>query len=365
VPGTPERFIVGHNADGPFRWIPTFAVASRSSYCMGWFMFRPSGSVLVVTAVSLAAGLFVAPGVARAADTTTHLSKAQMAAALKMVAGTSTAAAHDGWKATIATTGSLSESAAYVVDPLHGIAFDQLQVAFAGVHASATHYAVAGTGLYANLEGATSRAAVKMIGRPAVRYVFTPRRSLNLAAYVKENALPPAVVLTEDVAHAGTKTLHDDGSADYTLHDADDVTVTMRVSPAGTLSGAHATSADFTSRLTYAYGKQTVTLPAAGITISSATLTQAVGYVSMPARVKNVARQGAAHARRAAHGRTVKVTALRKVVRRDVAKASTHQKMIKLKDIHGGVRVYATNPWTHQTVSYTVKASGKNVVVKS
>jgi hypothetical protein len=40
-------------------------------------------------------------------------------------------------------------------------------------------------------------------------------------------------------------------------------------------------------------------------------------------------------------------------------------RMIKVTDVRRGVRVYATNPWTHKTVSYTVKASGKKVVVRS
>ena len=75
---------------------------------------------------------------------------------------------------------------------------------------------------------------------------------------------------------------------------------------------------------------------------------------------------GAADTRRAANGGTVKVTNLRKQVRHDESKFNNAAQvnMVKAKDLTGGARVYATNPWTRQTVSYTVRASGRKVVVR-
>jgi hypothetical protein len=85
----------------------------------------------------------------------------------------------------------------------------------------------------------------------------------------------------------------------------------------------------------------------------------------MPACVRNVAHQGAAHTRRAAKGGTVNVASLRTIVHRDAAAFNSSAKvnMLKVSNISGGTRVSATNPWTHKTVSYTVKASGSKVVV--
>ncbi|OJF12117.1 hypothetical protein [Couchioplanes caeruleus] len=123
----------------------------------------------------------------------------------------------------------------------------------------------------------------------------------------------------------------------------------------------------FVVTLTYTYAPQTVTLPAAGTVIGEAPLAVGVWYVDMPAYVRQVSHGGAAAARRAARGATVKVTSLRKAVRREVSAFHTKArlKMIKVTDVRRGVRVFATNPWTRKTVSCTVTASGKKVVVRS
>jgi hypothetical protein len=323
-------------------------------------MFRPSSSALLVATVALAGGLLSAPGAAYAADTTTQLSATEMVAALKPVAAASTVAGAGGWKAVITMTGDMSGSASYVVDPLRGIAYEQLRMS----GFNETGYAVAGKGLYRNLSDPASRAAVKMMGRPDVRYVFTPNASLTLAEHLEGGAPTPASVLSDDVDHPGTRTLHDDGSADY-VQVVEDATLTLRVDPAGTLSGAHAQADTYAMTLTYTYGPQKITLPAAKTVIGEAALALGVWYLNMPADVKQVSYDGAAKARRAARGAPVKVASVRKIVRREVSTFNTKAqlKIIKVKDVRRGVRVYATNPWTHKTVSYTVKASGKKVVV--
>lgn len=331
---------------------------------LGWFMFRPSRSALLVATVSLAGGVLTTPGAAYAADTTTHLSATQMVAALKPVAVASTAAAEGGWKAVVTMAGDpMPLSLTYVVDPPRGIAYHRLRA----VGLDEATYAVAGKGLYRALPDAASRAAVKMMGRPTVRYVFNPDRSLTLAQHLRDGGAPtPASALSDDAGYPGTKTVHDDGSTDY-VQVVDDLTVTLRVNPAGTLSGGHASGAGFTAKLTYAYGPQTIAVPAATTVISEAQLSLGMWYLDMPAHVKDVSYQGAAQTRRAARGATVKVASLRKIVRRAVSTFNTKAqlKMIKVKDVRRGVRVYATNPWTHKTVSYMVIASGKKVIVRS
>ena len=324
-------------------------------------MFRPSRSVLLVAAVSLAGGVLTAPGAAYAADTTTKLTATQMVVALEPVTTATATAAEDGWKAAITATGEFSGSGSYVVDPSRGIAYERYRYG----DFSSTAYTVAGKGTYRSLPDSTSRAAVKMMGRPAVRYVFTADTSLTLAEYLKHGAPAPVSVLSDDVHHPGTKTVHDDGSTDYAMV-VDDTTVTLRVNPAGTLSGAHAKGDGYAMTLTYTYGSQKITVPAANTVIGEALLARGVWYVDMPAHVKQVSHEGADQARRAARGATVKVSSLRKAVRAEVSSFNTkaEMKMIKVKDVRRGVRVSATNPWTKKTVSYTVTASGKKVLVR-
>ncbi|GGQ72647.1 hypothetical protein [Couchioplanes azureus] len=324
-------------------------------------MFRLSRSALLVAALSMAGGVLT-PGAAYAADTTTNLSATQMAAALKTVATASTAAADGGLRTDLVISDDTeSGSGSFVVDPSHGVSHDRLR--FAGTDEDS--YAVAGKGYFHTLPDRASRAAVKMMGRPTVKYAFTPDRSLTLAEHLEQTPAP-ASLLSEGVDHAGTRTVHDDGSADY-VQVVEGQKITLRVGPAGTLSGAQVQYGSLAVTVTYTYAPQKITLPAASTVISEAQLTLGVWYLQMPADVKYVSHTGAANARRAARGATVQVASLRKAVRREVSAFNTKAqlKMIKVKDVRRGVRVYATNPWTHRTVAYTVTASGKKVVVRS
>jgi hypothetical protein len=61
----------------------------------------------------------------------------------------------------------------------------------------------------------------------------------------------------------------------------------------------------------------------------------------------------------------VSVSSVRKAVRSEATGIDKLLKvtMVRVTDIAGGARVSATNPWTHRTVTYTVKASGRKVIV--
>ncbi|XVV10057.1 hypothetical protein ACQP2X_35155 [Actinoplanes sp. CA-131856] len=323
-------------------------------------MFRLSRPVALTAAVSMTAVL-AGPGAAYAADTTTSLSPAEMSAALKAVAATSTAATSQGWKATMGLSGQLSASGLFVVDPSAGVVFDRTIIG----RQMTADYAVAGKGLYEYLADPSARSAVKMMGRPAVKFVFTANKALKLESYVKDAGIAPSTVLTEDTARAGTRTAHDDGTVDYKFRDEGGAAVTMHVDAAGVLASARATDDGVNVALTYTYGPQRVTVPAAPATIGAAALTQGMAYLDMAATVKLVAQRGAADTRKAARGHKVKVATLRQVVRRDVtaANAALTVTMVKTRNVTKGVRVYATNPWTRKTVAYTVKASGTKVVV--
>ncbi|GGN98077.1 hypothetical protein GCM10010112_90840 [Actinoplanes lobatus] len=363
-------------------------------------MLRPSRSALLATTASLAIGLLAAPGAAYATDTTTSLSREQMVDELGTVAKASTLAAEKGWKANIVLTdltidadltgwkanvadvgrkaavastgevgapgsgaaavtdtGEMSMSMFYVVDPVRGRTLERYRYGTT----TAGAYSAQGRGRYQSLSDPTTRSVLKMMRRPQVRYVFTPNPSQDF-----DEAVPaPATVLTEDI-QAGTKTVHGDGSADYTFRPEDDTNVTLRVNSAGTLTRAQAGQENSAISLTYAYGPQHVTLPSRSATISWAELTKGMAYLDMRTYVASAANQGATETLRAAAGRTVKVASVREHVRQEAAVWNSYAstRMIKAKDIRGGIRVHATNPWTHKTVSYTVKASGKKITVR-
>ncbi|BFU45603.1 hypothetical protein [Krasilnikovia sp. MM14-A1004] len=325
-------------------------------------MLRPSRSSLLTATVTLAAGLLGVSAPAYAADTATTLDAVTMAAELKTVADASTAAAHDGWRITDTySEGSMSGSSSFVVDLTRKIAYTRSRFGTDGY----AMYVVGGKGVYQSLMGPDERAAVKMMGRPGVRYQFTAVPSMTLDDYLVGGVGTPAAALTDNT-YAGTKTVHDDGSTDYAYHDDKDMTVTLHVSAAGTLTSSRGTGNGFTDVTAYTYGAQHVTLPAASATISSRTLARGVAYLNIKTTIAEVASQGAADTRQAAHGRRIKVATLRRIVRRDVANFNlgTVPKMIKVTAVKRGVRLRATNPWTHKSVTFTVKAYGKEIAVK-
>jgi hypothetical protein len=321
-------------------------------------MSKKSRFAVLAVVSSVAAALVGVPGAAFAADPATKLTAAEMAAALKGVATTSTAAGKDGWKGTETLGGFLSGSAVFLVDPADGILYTRFRLDGALVGES---YLADHQGFYDYLTEPGPRAAVKAMNRPSARYVFTPDKAVSVPEIVKEDGAAPASVLTEDTKHAGTKTVHDDGSSEYGFTNDDGAAVTIAVTPDGVLSDAHLEQFGLTIDLAYAYGPQHPVLPAGEVTVSSADLDMAMDYRNLAADVRAAATKGAAAARKAAHGRTTKVAAVRKSVRK--AAARTNAAILRVTDIAGGVQVSATNPWTHQTVAYTVKASGKRVVV--
>lgn len=315
-----------------------------------------SRGALLVAAASLTTGLVAGPSAAYAADASTSLSAAEMSAALKAVGTASARAAAQGWKAGVTMAGAVSGSEWFAADPAAGVAYERF--ALGGV--TMTQYVAAGKGTYATLVDPASRAAVKMMGRPAVRYVFTADKSVKLDA----DGMSPASLLTDDLDHPGTRTLHDDGSADYQLVQ-DGTTVTVHVDPAGVLGSAHADGGGMHIDMTYAYGPQHLTLPAGAATIGSGALAVGVAYLDMPASVREVVGEAATDALRAAHGHYVSVASLRKVARQDVTALdrAVRVAMVKATSVRGGVRIHATNPWTHRTVSYTLQPAGRKVTI--
>ncbi|WP_430786014.1 hypothetical protein [Actinoplanes sp. G11-F43] len=333
---------------------------------------RPS--LLLATATAAAAaltgGLIVAPGAAWAADTTTNLTAAEMRTALRAIGTASTKAGAGGWGAVTVFTvspgvgGSSTVRDTVAVDPVHGLFSQVTSVSGLGTEGL---FAAEGKGAWAQADSLELQ-ALKMMGKPSVKYVFTADKKLKLATIVRDNAPDPAT-LYEYYSQPGTKTVHDDGTISYQVVEKQSkLTVVMTATASSALISVGMSNPDesLTGTVSYEYEAQTVDVPAASASIDAASVDKGVAYLTMTATVKDAAQQGATNTRRVTKGRTVKVATLRTQVRKEVAAANRYTgfALVKTKNVTGGVRVYATNPWTKKSVTYSVKASGRKVVVK-
>ncbi|WIM97346.1 hypothetical protein ACTOB_000855 [Actinoplanes oblitus] len=327
-------------------------------------MLRTLRPALLLATASVTAGLLTAPAAAFAADTTTQLTASQMSAALKTVAGSTGASAAKGWAGSFRMTSERqgSGSGTFVTDPAGGRAYTRIDVPYQ----HETQYAVARKGVYTSLSTAREKAAVKMMRRPSVKYVFAARPSLNITSWTRDNSADPSTVLTDDTEYAGTKVTHTDNSATYRFDDDDEGAYTYEVSAAGVLTSAKISYSSYmTVAFTWRYGAQHVTLPTTAQTIGSATLDKGLAYLDLGTDVRKLAKKSAADVRVAANKHTVRVSVLRKVVKRDVTRFNQDAKVkvVAVTTVTGGVRISARNPWTGVKVAYTIKASGKKVVV--
>lgn len=306
-----------------------------------------------------------------AAETRTDLTTTDMTTALAQVAAHSAAAAEQGWKGiNNFTLGKASGTNEVRVDTEAGIVVERLtSPTLAGVT-----YASAGKGMYEGLFDSRSKAVVKMTGRTGTGYLFTSKKSLTVASFLDgtfaPTRTPPPAKADTNAHEAGTKISNPDGTTDYEIFLSEhSMTLTFHVSTAGALTGIDSISTDVNSSITYTYGKQSVLLPPASQSISRTELRLGSEYLNMSRAAEHaryVADTGATATRRAAKGRTVKVTRLRTQLRATAKKHNTNIKMniVKIRDVKGGVRVYVKNPWTKAARAYTVKVSGTKVVVK-
>ncbi|GAA2891741.1 hypothetical protein Acy02nite_14780 [Actinoplanes cyaneus] len=325
-------------------------------------MFR----ALLATA-SLAAGILTAPGAALAEDTTTPLTAAEMSAALKGVAGTTAPAELSGFggdlRLSITANGTTQKGTAkFAADPAHGLGY----FTATGLIGAVGAFAQAGKGQWIYFNGKTERAAVAMAGRPAARYAFQADTKLTLGAWTRDNLPVPSELVAEDTLHAGTKTVHDDGTVDYSYTDDELLTITFTAGSGGVLTAAKAGMPQIDEAFTWNYGPQTVTLPTTAKSIGMPTLMKALAYLDMAGKVKRAATGSAKVVETKSKKKTVKVANLRKWTRAEVSTANRNLgvNVLVVADIKGGVRISAINPFTKATAAYTVTASGKHAVAR-
>ncbi|GIF04329.1 hypothetical protein [Actinoplanes siamensis] len=313
----------------------------------------------------VAAGAVIAPAPARAADTTTSLTGAQMYAALKGVAGTTAAAELAGfggdYRMSVTEDGATATGTGkFAVDPDHGLGY--VTTTGAVTSGPASFYAAAGRGEYLSLTG-TGPAAAKMAGHPSATYSFQPDPALTLDAWL-EGVPVPSGLIGGDARHPGTKTVHDDGTTDYTYTDADHATFVFTTSATGLFGAVEVTQGTDRASLTFDYGPQTVTLPPDSSVIAKALLDKATAYLDMAGSVRRAALAGAATATAKSGGRAVRASTIRTWARSEARTVNDELgfKVVAVTDIKGGVHVSAKNPFTGATVTWSVKAVGKRAV---
>ncbi|WP_436521406.1 hypothetical protein [Actinoplanes sp. HUAS TT8] len=325
-------------------------------------MFR----ALLATA-SLAAGVLTAPGAAFAADTVTQLTAAEMSAALKGVSGTTAPAELPGYGGDVQISLTIDGqnqkgTAKFGTDPVHGLGYLTVTGALGGIGS----YAQAGKGQWHQFTLPTERAAVAMAGHPAARYLFVPDPKLKLDAWTAENLPGPSSVVTQDSLHAGTKTVHDDGTTDYAYADDEKVAITFSTDTHGVLVSAKIADPDVNETFAWSYGPQTITLPTSAQTVGQWLLNRAIAYLDMAGKVKRAATGSAAIVESKSRKKTVKVANLRSWTRAEVKSINSTfgVNVLVVADVKGGVRISATNPFTKATAAWTVKASGKHAVAR-
>lgn len=320
---------------------------------------------LFTTTAVMVAGTLAVPGSAVAADTTTSLTDAEMATAITAMAKTTTTAAAGGWAGSLVRTydGEPEATVAVVADPVGGLGYVKYDNAGPG-----TGYAVAGRGSYHLLTTARQKAAAKLVGKPSATFAFVSQPSLQITSWAAATPASPTRWFVYRPGGNPTRTVHDDGSVTYRFWDDTSGDVVLDTTAGGVLSSAKRNYEESGARYSWRYGSQHVSLPALNstTTVGNAQLTKAAAYVYLRSDVKGLAGTIAKYVRQSSGKRTVKVNRVRQVAGRQVAAFNKKMQVtvVKVTNIKGGVRISAKSPYTGVKVAYTIKASGKKVIVK-
>ena len=340
-------------------------------------MHRMRLPVSLLTA-SIAAILGV-PAPALAAATSVSLTKAQINAALTEVAASSAKASSAGWRGVEIRTdadGYHPGKTITSIDDVTGDAVGRIVERFKSPKWSSLTYAKTGKGTYEQVYDKRAKAVLKMMHRPGVTHILRSDKTLTVDKYLENTFSAPGHVNAAFLSD-GARTIHTDGSVDYTVTYTDPpqmftpaggARTVLHINADGVLTSVDITGPDIRTHLTYTYGRQTVTLPATSKTISLEQLQLGSEYLDMSSidrYIKHVATEGATATRKAADGARIDVADLRTIMRRTATadNADTRMNIVKVRNVAGGMRVYATNPWTKATRAYTVKASGTKVTV--
>jgi len=227
-----------------------------------------------------------------------------------------------------------------------------------------------------------TKKALKAVRKQRAAWVFMPDAALDLRDVSSDSAvahLAPEQILKQMVDPAQTTltgtptaTAGDDGSTTYSFTEndltmgGDPGTVSLTISASRVLTGFTSVSATETGTGTYRYGPQQVALPPASRTITLERLVEGQFLANLPREVRSAATELAKGLTHRAHGRAVKVAAIRAAAKgfTRYTNRALGAKVFSTSSVAGGVRITGTNRYLHQHAAYTVTAAGTKAVVR-
>lgn len=221
------------------------------------------------------------------------------------------------------------------------------------------------------------RRALTMIGHPDATWVHEPAAP-DVANQDFGAAFGPSYILevltnSEESKISGTPTVSTaaDGSSTYSLTVmltdlGDHGSMTLTVGTDGVLT---ADSSDFDgeqSSSRYTYGPQAVPLPDPSDAVSAHDLDRALTLLDMRSDARMIAGEVRIYAIKNRHPHLSNAQTIRRYAKSDARMMNGMYggTVFAEHDIARGARITATNPFTHAKVVFTVRATGKRVVVR-
>lgn len=353
-------------------------------------LHRPSALLLGAT---LVLGAVATPSLAFAdgTPTTTDLTPAELVSALTAAQTASKQAGATGWSQTlheavpevgitmnVTETYAINEGRGYLDVTGNFLSAKEIDVQHKGSYLS--------TATFAEFSGAKHVARVlAAIGRPHATWIYAPDKTVDLAdpadgiAVDSPDGVLAAFIDPTETAVTGTPTetvSADAGTTTYTfsatLSDSNEVTadaeagiVTVTLNASGQMTALTMKMSDDQVSGTFKYGVQHIALPTASQVVTLAQFEKGVPLLTMSSDVRKIATTTRTEVARKAHKKSSTAHLIRKDAVALAAKANKkdHEHVFSARIVKHGVRVTATNPFTHAKVSYTIKAVGKRAVL--
>lgn len=335
-------------------------------------------------------GASTAPSATAPSATTTQLTPQQLTADLTKAAAATKAAGKDGWSESVHTAapdGSASMAWTLVYAVRQGRAYTAISGELTGKMIAVQHAGIyAGTSSVASILGSAAhvKRLLAAVGRPNATWIYTPDPTVDLTdgEFGMADASPAQLLSAliaptyETVTGAPAKTVAAGGmSTTYAFtvaaakpKDPDSVagTITVTLNAGGVMTAFTATSSDEAESGSFAYGKQNILLPTGAQVVSISRLLDGEALLRMKSDARKIAAQTRTQVTKTKHKKSRTVRLIRTKAATLVANANSADGLhvFSRRNIAGGVRVTATNPYTHDKLIFTVKGAGKKAIVR-
>lgn len=227
-----------------------------------------------------------------------------------------------------------------------------------------------------------------VVGRPKAAWIYEPDSTIDLESgpFAVADVAPDALLgqLTDadetTISDGATETAESDGSTTYVIPVTtvtgevqlpggdvkDTALVTLTVGADGALGAGAVAFTDEQVSKTFGYGRPDIALPKAGDTVSEARLNKGRPLLRMAWDLKDMAQVIAMDVVKSPHRAWGAV----RIIRTDAVRLARignrrdRQQVFAHRTVAHGVRITATNPFTHAKVVFTVRAIGNRAVVR-